>query len=155
MGFTSDRESRWTENLTTEYYAPENPDAAGWLPGPGGIVYNTDMVIFFQTFYKNPTAPWRYILGFEPGLMAPEDLRVLRKAQWNFGDPRAYEPWVKKMQPADRLAIRLTNSGSPPGIPELEWHYIGSGLWVGRLPQPTNNPPAVRSSDPPPYGASK
>ena len=155
LGFTSDRDSRWTENLTTEYYAPENPDAAGWLPDPGGIVYNTDMVIFFQTFYKNPTAPWRYILGFEPGLMPPEDLRVLRKAQWNFGDPRAYEPWVKKMQPADRLAIRLTNSGSPPGIPELEWHYIGSGLWVGRLPQPTNNPPAVRSSEPPPYGASK
>jgi hypothetical protein len=155
LGFTSDRDSRWTENLTTEYYAPENPDAAGWLPDPGGIVYNTDMVIFFQTFYKNPTAPWRYILGFEPGLMLPEDLRVLRKAQWNFGDPRAYEPWVKKIRPADRLAIRLANGGSPPGIPELEWHYIGSGLWVGRLPQPASGPPAVRSSDPPPYGASK
>lgn len=132
LGFTSDRDSRWTENLTTEFFSPQNPDAVGWLPGKGGIIYNSDMDIFFQTFYKNPTADWKYVLGFEPGLMRPEDLAVLRKSQWNFGDPRAFETWVEKMRPEDRMIIR---GGGKPEIPELEWHYVGSGLWVGRLPQ--------------------
>ena len=106
----------------------------GWLPDPGGILYNGDMDLFFQTFYKNPKADWRYILGFEPGLMRPEDLDVLRKIQWNYGDARAYEPWVKKMRAQDRLAIRGT-SGAPPRIPELEWHYAVSHVWLGRLPR--------------------
>ncbi|HEY1719223.1 MAG TPA: hypothetical protein VGH42_13145 [Verrucomicrobiae bacterium] len=131
LGFTSDRDSRWTGNLTAEYFSPENPDAAGWLPEPGGIIYNSDMDVFFQTFYKNPTADWKYILGFESGLMLPEDLKVFRDAQWNYGDARAFEPWVKKMRPADRMVIR---GGGTPDIPELEWHYVGSSLWVGRLP---------------------
>ena len=131
LGFTSDRESRWTGNLTTEYFWPGNPAAVGWLPGDGGIIYNTDMDIFFQTFFKNPTADWKYILGFESGLMRPEDLAVLRDFEWNFDDPRACEPWVKEMKPADRMIIR---GGGKPDLPELEWHYIGSGLWIGRLP---------------------
>ena len=71
LGFTSDRESRWTANLTTEYITPETPGIAGWLPGDGGIIYNSDMDVFFQTFFKNPSADWRYILGFESGLMRP------------------------------------------------------------------------------------
>ena len=154
LGFTSDRDNRWTGYLTTEYYAPDNPDAAGWLPGTGGIIYSSGMDVFFQTFFKNPTADWKYILGFEPGLMRPEDLEVFRKIEWNYGDQRAFGPWVKKMRPQDRMVVDVSGGG-PPSISELEWHYIGSGLWVGRLPQPTNRPPAVRSSEPPPYGASK
>jgi hypothetical protein len=142
LGFTSDRESRWTANLTTEFLMPDNPDLAGWLPEPGGIIYNSDMDVFFQTFYKNPVADWKYILGFESGLMLPENLKVFRDAQWNYGDARAYEPWVKKMRPQDRMIIR-GNSGNLPYVPELEWHYAVSGLWVGRLPQSTNNPPAA------------
>jgi hypothetical protein len=142
LGFTSDRESRWTANLTTDYLTPDNPDLAGWLPKPGGIIYNSDMDIFFQTFFKNPTADWRYILGFESGFMQPEDLEVLRKIEWNYGDVHAYEPWVKKMRPQDRMIIR-GNSVNLPDIPELEWRYAASGLWVGRLPQFTNNPAAA------------
>jgi hypothetical protein len=146
LGFTSDRDSRWTANLTTEYLTPETPGIAGWLPAPGGIVYNSDMDVFFQTFYANPTAGWRYILGFESGLMRPEDLEILRKIQWNGGAAfAAYEPWVEKMRPADRMILR-GSAGGPPGIPELEWHYAATGLWIGRLPQATN-PPA---STPPP-----
>ncbi len=154
FGFTSDRDNRWTGNLTTEYYASDNPDAVGWLPGSGGIIYSSGMDVFFQTFFKNPTADWQYILGFEPGLMRPEDLEVFRKIQWNFGDQRAFEPWIKKMRPQDRLVVHIT-SDTPPQIFQLEWHYIGSGLWVGRLPQSTNGPPALRSSEPASYGASK
>ena len=78
--------------------------------------------------------------------MRPEDLEVLRKIQWNYGDARAYEPWVKKMRPEDRMMIQMSSGRTgPPGIPELEWRYAVSGLWVGRLPVPTTNrpPPAL------------
>jgi hypothetical protein len=135
FGFTSDRDSRWTDTLTTEYLTPDTPGEADWLPGANGIVYNSSMDVFFQTFFKNPTANWRYILGFEPGLMKPEDIEVLREIQWTYGDARAYEPWVKKMRPEDRMMVQGTSARSgPPNIPELEWHYAVSGLWVGRLP---------------------
>jgi len=140
LGFTSDRESRWTANLTTEYLTPDTPGVAGWLPESGGIIYNSDMDVFFQTFFKNPMADWRYILGFESGLMRPEDLETLRKIQWNHGAAfAAYEPWVKQMRPADRMILRAPG-GNPPGIPELEWHYAASGLWIGRLPQAAKAP---------------
>jgi hypothetical protein len=135
LGFTSDRESRWTASLATEFVSPETPGIAGWLPEPGGVIYNSDMDVFFQTFYKNPTADWRYILGFESGLMRPDDLETLRKIQWNRGAAsEAYEPWVKKMRPADRMVLRASG-GSPPDIPELEWRYAVTGMWIGRLPQ--------------------
>jgi len=134
LGFTSDRDNRWTANLSTEYVTPETPGIAGWLPGSGGIVYNSSMDVYFQTFFKNPTADWRYIQGFEPGQMLPEDLAVLRRIQWAYGDARAYEPWVKKLRPEDRLFIS-GSSGARPNIPELEWNYPVSGLWIGRLPE--------------------
>jgi hypothetical protein len=134
-GFTSDRESRWTANLTTEFLTPETSGIAGWLPDEGGIIYNSDMEVFFQTFYKNPTADWRYLLGFESGWMRPMDLEVLRTIQWNHGAAfEAYEPWVKRMRPADRMVIRASGAGGPPEIPELQWHYAVTGMWIGRLP---------------------
>ena len=136
VAYTSDRDGRWTENLTTEFLTPDNPDLAGWLPEPGGIIYNSDMDVFFQTFYKNPKAPWHYALGFEPGLMLPENLRVLRRAQWTFGDVRAYAPWVEKMRPADRLIIHAAHGGTP-NLPQLEWYYAATEMWIGRLPRPS------------------
>jgi hypothetical protein len=133
-GFTSDLQSRWTQNLTTAYLTQDNPALAGWLPEPGGIIYNSDMDVFFETFYKNPKADWKYILGFESGWMRPEDLEVYRNAQLK-GDASAFGPWVKKMRPQDRMIIHAPGS-SPPDIPELEWNYAVTELWIGRLPRP-------------------
>ncbi len=65
--------------------------------------------------------------------MRPEDFEVYHKVLWNFGDSKAYTPWLLKMTPADRLVIR-GGRGSPPGIPQLEWNYGVSGIWIGRLP---------------------
>jgi len=138
LGFTSDRDSRWTENLTTDFLTQDNPKLAGWLPEPGGIIYNSDMDVFFDTFYNNPKADWKYILGFESGWMRPEDLEVLRKFQWDFGDARALEPWVKKMRPQDRMIIHAPGS-SPPNLPELQWNYAATELWIGRLPRAIDN----------------
>jgi hypothetical protein len=40
LGFTSDRDGRWKENLTTEFLTPDNPALAGWLPEPGGVIHS-------------------------------------------------------------------------------------------------------------------
>jgi hypothetical protein len=139
LGITSDRNDRWTSNLTRQYLTQASPELADWLPGKDGIIYSADMTVFYDTFFKNPTAPWHYVLGYEPAVMQPEDLSVVHKVQWNYGDVRAYEPWVKKMRPQDRLIISvswLTTPG-PPRIPELEWNFVLNSYWIGRLPQKT------------------
>jgi len=138
MAITADIGSRWTANLTQQYITSDNPDLKGWLPDKGGILYSTDMTIFYQTFYKNPHGDWRYMLGFESTLMPAEDFEVFHSVLWNFGDAKAYKPWLLKMTPADRLVIRGGRS-SPPAIPELDWNYGVSGIWVGRLPRPQGN----------------
>jgi hypothetical protein len=145
-GMTGDREGRWTRNLRDEYLEADNPQLAGWLPDQGGIIYSVDMSVFYGTFFKNPSAPWRYVFGFEPTFMLPDDLAVLRQILWNAGDPRAYQPWVQKMRPEDRLVIRASThqgAGVRPAIPELEWYYAVSDMWVGRLPRGAKPAPAV------------
>ena len=137
---TSDINSRWSATLVNQYLTTaEHPELKGWMPEKGGIFYSADMTLFYQTFFKNPDGDWRYMLGFEPTWMPKEDFEVYHKVLWNFGDAKAYEPWVKKMRPADRLVIR-GGRGSPPNIPQLEWYYGVSGIWLGRLPH-TNAPP--------------
>lgn len=132
---TNDRGSRWTYNLTQQYLTTaEHPELKGWMPEKGGVLYSSDMTIFYQTFFKNPDGDWRYILGYEPAFMPDEDFEVFHKIMWNFGDAKAYEPWVKKMRPTDRLVIR-DGRGAPPNIPQLEWEYGVSGIWVGRVPR--------------------
>lgn len=131
---TADIESRWTSNLTNEYLDAKKPEMAAWLPDPGGIIYNDNMAIFYQTFFHNPQAPWRYILGFEATFMPAEDLETFRKIQWNFGADEAYKPWAAKMRPEDRM-ILSRGKGAKPAIPELEWNYTATGTWIGRLPR--------------------
>jgi hypothetical protein len=132
--FTSDIGSRWTQSLTWTYLEQGNPDLKGWLPDKGGLFYTPDMTVFFQTFFKNPRADWRYVLGFEPALMPDDDFRVYQSILRRPGDPKALQPWVQKMKPADRLVIR-GGAESPPSISQLEWGYGVNGLWIGRLPQ--------------------
>lgn len=132
---TQDLAGRWTNNLTVERLSAANPEHAPWLPEPGGIIYSESMSVFYNTFFENPHSNWRYIQGFEPGWMPPEDLEILRKIQWNHGAFKAYEPWVQKMRPQDRLIIN-TVPGNQPSLPALEWNYTATNLWVGRLPRP-------------------
>ncbi|HTL59592.1 MAG TPA: hypothetical protein VL361_28230 [Candidatus Limnocylindrales bacterium] len=134
LSFTKDTGGRWTYNLTDEYLTEDNPQLAAWLPEKGGILYSANQRTFFKTFFKNPKAEWRYMLGFEPTFMPPEDLKIIRDIQWTDGALRSYLPWVKKMRPEDRLVI---NGGdwSRPDIKELEWHYAIRDVWIGRLPK--------------------
>jgi hypothetical protein len=132
ISISSDHGGRWTQSMSVQYLSLENPDNKKWLPEEGGIVYNDDMTVFYQTFYANPHANWRYILGFEPSMMPLDDLAIYRKIQWNYGSDPSFEPWVKKMRPEDRLILRRP---AKPLIKELEWASTASGIWIGRLPK--------------------
>ncbi len=129
---TRDIAGRWTNDLTAEYVTPETPGIAGWLPDKGGIIYSSDMRVFFTMFYKNPRADWRYMLGFESGIMPEEDFNILRKIQWNWYTPKAYAPWVKKMRPEDRMMFR---QDTQPVVAGLEWYYAATDTWIGRVPR--------------------
>ncbi len=142
---TNDINSRWTNHLAWRYLTTDNPDIKGWLPDKGGTFYTIDQSLFYQTFFKNPNADWRYILGFEATLMPDEDFKVYHDIIWNFNDARGYKPWVDKLRPEDRLVIRGGSAGPPP-IPQLEWNHGVGDIWIGRLPrtvQPGTAPPTV------------
>jgi len=147
---TNDVNSRWTNHLAWRYLTTDNPDINGWLPDKGGTIYTGDQSLFYQTFFKNPSADWRYIMGFETTLMPDEDFKVYHDVLWNFGDAKSYKPWVDKMRPEDRLVIRGGSANAPP-IPQLEWNHGVGDIWIGRLPRPVQAgtaPPAVPATVP-------
>lgn len=132
LSTTSDYDSRWSDSKFVKYLSAENPEHRKWLPEKNGIIYSNSMNVFYQTFYKNPHAEWRYILGFEPTMMPPEDLAIFRNIQLSYGAVQAFEPWVNKMLPEDRMILKV---GSKPEIKGLEWNNTIPGTWVGRLPR--------------------
>lgn len=131
VGYTADEGGRWTAALKREYVEITDPDLQIGLPGEDGIIYNTSMGIFYETFFKYPNAPWRYILGCEAAVMPEEDLKIFRKIQWNNGAVETYAPWVQKMRPQDRMWLSL-GIGVKPQIEGLEWTQMTSHIWSGR-----------------------
>lgn len=133
LTFTADTNSRWTNSLTRSYVDASRPELKDWMPGPGGIFYSADMLFFMHTFYKNPHGDWKYVMGFEPSMMPPDDLAIYQKIRWNYFAQEAFEPWVKKLRPQDRLVINLP-ADQPPNIPALKWKSASRFYWIGRLP---------------------
>jgi hypothetical protein len=127
---TNDLGRRYTACLDEIFIDANDPKLAGWLPGKGGIFYADNMKFFYNTFYKNPAADWRYVAGFEPALMPEEDLKVYRDIQRSRRAPETFDPWIKKMRPEDRLEME---SPSQPDLPALEWIHAGN-IWIGRRP---------------------
>jgi hypothetical protein len=131
---TNDTDQRYTFSHSEQYLDAKDPRFKDCFPGPGGIFYTANGDFFFQAFYRNPTGDWRYLLGMEPTLLPPEDLKTFRRIQLTDHSPRAYEPWLKKLRPIDRLVVFTQQQ---PPIPQLEWLYAGGTCWVGRV-QPAN-----------------
>ena len=132
--FTTTRNvgGRWTANLKMEFIDAGRPELAGWLPDPGGLIYSADMNVFFRTFYKNPQGDWRYVLGFEPGVMRAEDFAVLRGIQQAGFVARSYAPWLLRMRPEDRMIFLQEQQ---PGLLDLEWKLAARETWIGRWPR--------------------
>jgi hypothetical protein len=128
---TNNLGERYTASLREWFVDGSAPELQGWMPDSGGIFYSAQMQFFYNTFYVNPRGDWRYILGFEPALMPDDDLKTLRQIQSSGFSADAYEPWLKKMRPIDRLEI---DSQEQPNIPALEWKRAIGYVWIGRLP---------------------
>ncbi|MFM2082082.1 MAG: hypothetical protein RL380_773 [Verrucomicrobiota bacterium] len=142
LAVTADLNNRWTWNRGMQFLSATDPDLAGWLPADGGIIYSAEMAVFYRTFYQNPEAKWRYVLGYEPIFMPRDDFKTYENILANHDHPVTFLPWVKKLQSADRLIGRLA-SGLPAAYPQLEWNRsVGDGLCIGRLPSPPTGTPA-------------
>ncbi|MBN2036998.1 MAG: hypothetical protein JW768_09680 [Chitinispirillaceae bacterium] len=131
---TADIQSRWTAGIPRYplMYDKATFEEKAWYPDSGGIIFNDNMGVFFQTFFYNPHAPWKYMVGFEPILMKPDDLAIYRNIQRNIGQIDSYDPWIKKMRPCDRMVML---SETQPKLEQLEWYCINRNKWLGRLPQ--------------------
>jgi hypothetical protein len=104
-----------------------------WFPGDGGIVYSNAMSTFYLFFYTLPHGNWRYILGYEQGLMPEEDREI------RYTDPEgSYERVVKKMKPVDRLVfygeeINKDKIEKNAVLSRLEWKFVGRNYLLGRM----------------------
>ena len=151
VAWSADVDNRW-QPQHRKYLALFNPAARVALPDPGGILYSDDMTVFFQGIYRLPNAPWRYLLGFEPGLMPPQDLQLYRAMTDRRNRvPELYEVWVRRMRKEDRMILETTGIHDPPPIPGLEWAFLPPSYWSGRVPagtspslSPDRTPPPAR-----------
>lgn len=145
LAVTNDRESRWSSSERSPFLSLEKPEYREWLPRPGGVLYSNSMRVFYNTFWKNPHAPWRYMVGFEPALMPPADLAIYRHILLEYSSDASFSLWVEKMRPEDRLVI-VRNRVEAPRIEMLEWYSPYKGMWIGRLP--VSGTPAAPSRSP-------
>jgi hypothetical protein len=134
LAITNDVGSHWSGYHPYGYISMDDKRYESWLPGKDGVIYSDDMGVFYTTFYKNPSAPWRYVLGFEPAIMPKDDLDIYRNIQLHHGDANYFDPWVKKMRLQDRLIV-LSPPEKRPAIKGLEWYNIPDIIWIGRIPK--------------------
>jgi hypothetical protein len=135
----NDKDERWSRFSRFEAMDAKRAEHAEWVPERGGILYAVNMSVFYETFFTNPRGDWRYILGFEPSFMMPEDYAVFRELWETLNAMKAVQPWVVKMRMADRLVL-LGPETTRPALPELEWKYIVKDTWVGRLRRESSRP---------------
>jgi hypothetical protein len=125
---SSDTGGRYSNALTDVLMTKPKEDLRKYLPERGGILYSTDMRFFYQTYYRMPEAGFRYVLGFEPGMMRSDDWDIFRKIQFNDGSLESYEGWFKKMTNADRILITAANE---PVVKGMAFEPF-VGRWIGR-----------------------
>jgi hypothetical protein len=141
LGVTADHGGRFTEASQDSLLVSKAEALKPLLPDEGGVLYATDMRYFYRIFYRFPQGDWRYVLGFEPGMMPSELLREFRLIQFNEGKPEWLELWARRMTERDRMV--LTRSAEPV-VPGLVFRQFTDGVWVGRRMAVTGASPAAR-----------
>jgi len=127
LGQTADVGGRYTNSLRDPLLFAPVEDFAPEMPEAGGVLYSTDMRTFYTIFHRMPDLRFRFATGMEPGLMPPEDLKVLRAIQTT-GLVRDYKPWFDRMTPKDRVLLRWPSKPVWPGMEFREFY----GAWMGR-----------------------
>ena len=127
LGLTADVGGRYTGALRNPLLMAPIEDFASELPEDGGILYSANMGTFYAIYHRLPHAKFRFSTAFEPGIMPPEDLKVLRAIQSN-GLVRDYKPWFEKMNSKDRIVL---SAPAKPEWPEMELKQFYGG-WIGR-----------------------
>ncbi len=125
-----------TANVRGRYHAPYDnywltaPESwlVGALPDPGGILYSASNKEFYALYHRFPRAPFRYSTAFAPGIMPPEDRKVMSQMQ-AFGLVQFAKPWVDRMTPQDRIVI---TAAAKPDWPGMDFQLRLGGDWVGR-----------------------
>jgi hypothetical protein len=132
LAVTADFGGRYTESLKVPLLSHPVEEFRSLLPDAGGILYCATMQEFYRLYYRLPEAHFRFSTGFEPGMMPPEDLKVMRAIQFSDGLVKAYEPWFNKMTARDRVVLFLSTKPQWPGI-EFSSFYT---LWIGKKVPP-------------------
>jgi hypothetical protein len=127
VSLTVDNRGRYTAVLRNPMLWAPADEIERELPEDGGVLYHTDMFLFYALFHRFPDAKFKYVLAMEAGVMPPDDLRVYRDVQ-STGKLEAYKPWFDKMTPKDRIVIQQATKPEWPGI---EFRKFFSG-WIGR-----------------------
>jgi hypothetical protein len=127
LGLTANTDGRYTQALKSALLMRPTEEFASELPEDGGVLYSVEMEVFYDIYYRLPHAKFRFSTGFAPGIMPPEDLKVLRAIQSN-GGVRAYRPWFEKMTGRDRVFLNAPVKPEWPGMEFREFY----GAWMGR-----------------------
>jgi len=125
-----------TANVRGRYHAPYDnywltaPEA--WilpaLPEPGGILYSATNKEFYSLYHRFPKATFRYSTAFAPGIMPPEDRRIMSQMQ-AFGLLQIAKPWFDRMTPKDRIIVTASKKPEWPG---MEFQQRVGTDWIGR-----------------------
>jgi hypothetical protein len=151
LAVTADVGGRYTEALKSPVLTHPVEEYRSLLPDAGGIFYCTDMHLFYELYYRLPDSRFRFSTGFEPGMMPPDDLKVLRAIQFNNGLVKAYEPWFNKMTARDRVVLWSPAKPEWPGI-EFTPFYT---RWIGKKAPPKAEALAKPAAAKPPEPASR
>lgn len=116
LSITSNLVRRWESSpLPQVIRLADDEVGEEWLPGDGGIVYSTEMRIFYSMYLIWPDAGWNYVLGLEQGIMPRDDLAVLHDFK-ETGSWDSLQPWVDALRPEDRIIV----SAEGRDLPEWE-----------------------------------
>ncbi len=130
LAISANHGRRWESSpLPRIAWLMDNPEEAEpWLPGEGGVVYSPEMRVFYSMYLVYPDRSWRYILGPEQGIMPREDLNILHDIK-DRGSWDAYQPWVDKLRPQDRLIVDAAGR-DPPEYDGMEVLPLPHGLAI-------------------------
>ena len=90
---------------------------------------------FYHQYYADPEGKYKYVLGFEPAIMFPENRKIFREIIYSSFHHSSYKPWIDKLTEKDRIFASVDLS---PYYPQLDWIKAGNKLWIGKLPKSKN-----------------